>query len=170
MPLPMRLRQLSVRELRELARADAREFMQKFGPATYPLDVTALARQAGAEVFIADLGEDVYGMIEGNASGATIYVDRESALTRRRFTIAHEIGHMVSYKDEAGVPQYVDVRDEDGRGNAEEIYANEFAGELLMPEVKLKELISEGADNFDIANLLNVSVAAVSYRRRVLGV
>lgn len=170
MPLPQRLQGQNVRNLRAMARADAREFVQKFGPATYPLDVTALARNAGAEVFIADLGENVYGMIEGGASGATIYVDRESALNRRRFTIAHEIGHMVSYKDEAGVPEYVDVRDDEGRGNAEEIYANEFAGELLMPEERMKALLARGDDNFDIANSLNVSVAAVSYRRRLLGV
>lgn len=170
MPLPARLQGLNVGQLRQLAREDAREFIEGFGSVDYPLDVTALAREVGAEVFVAELGENVYGMIEGSASGATIYVDRESPLNRRRFTIAHELGHMVSYKDEAGLDTFVDVRDEDGRGNAAEIYANEFAGELLMPATSMREYIDQGFDNFDIARELAVSAAAVSYRRQILGI
>lgn len=170
MPIPARLQGQNVRNLRTMARHDARDFLRMFGPTSYPLDVTALARQAGAEVFIAELGENVYGMIEGGASGATIYVDRESPRNRRRFTIAHELGHMVSYKDEAEVPEFVDVRDDEGRGNAEEIYANEFAGELLMPEDKMRDYVDRGFDNFDIASKLDVSAAAVAYRRRNIGI
>ncbi len=169
MALPERLRNKTVGQLRELARADAQEFASKFGPLTYPFDVTELARDAGAEVFIAQLGENVYGMIEGNESGATIYVDAESSSARRRFTIAHELGHMVSYKDEATMADFVDVRDDAGRGSAAEVYANEFAGELLMPRAIVKDLIERGHDNISIAETLRVSIQAVGYRRAVQG-
>lgn len=170
MALPERLKGKTIRQLRELARSDAQEFAAEFGPLTYPFDVTELARDAGASVFTAQLGENVYGMIEGNESGATIYVDSESASPRRRFTIAHELGHMVSYKDEATMADFVDVRDDAGRGSAAEVYANEFAGELLMPASVLTQLIENGQDNISIAQRLKVSMPAVGYRRAILGI
>lgn len=171
MSLPSRLAGQTVRQLREIARKDVIEFRDQFGPFAYPIDITELAREAGAQVFTAQLGENVYGMIEGNESGATIYVDAESPINRRRFTIAHELGHMVSYKDEGTAAlEYVDERSSETNGTAAEIYANEFAGELLMPKSLLEHYIATGCDNLTIAKNLKVSMQAVSYRRQILGI
>lgn len=167
---PERLLGKNVGQLRQLARQDAQEFLAQHGRYEYPFDLVHLARDAGAEVMISQLGDDVYGMIEGGADGATIYVDSDQPLVRRRFTIAHELGHMVSYKDEAGAPNYVDARSDGGVGTAPEVYANEFAGAVLMPEELMKQYIDEGMSNFDIARELKVSPTAVSYRRQVLGI
>lgn len=170
MALPERLKGKTVRELREIARHDVSEFVEEFGPVTYPINITELARAAGAEVFLAQLGDDVYGMIEGNPGGATIYVDYDSAPNRQRFTIAHELGHMVSYKDDSAFADYVDARSDTGQGSAAEIYANEFAGELLMPSSKLRSMVERNLDGFWIAEEFGVSMAAVNYRRRILGI
>ncbi|WP_343956428.1 ImmA/IrrE family metallo-endopeptidase [Yaniella flava] len=170
MTIPERLRNKTVGQLRELARADAREFLTQQERYDYPFDMVHLARDAGAEVMISQLGDDVFGMIEGHADGATIYVDSDQPLNRRRFTLAHELGHMVSYKDEAGTPNYVDARSDAGSGTASEIYANEFAGAVLMPETLMKQFIDDGMNNWDIARELKVSTAAVSYRRQLLGI
>lgn len=63
---------------------------------------------------------------------------------------------------------YIDRRSEDGRGTPSEIYANEFAGNLLMPAAALRGLISSGADELQMAATFGVSLSALRYRRSVL--
>ena len=131
----------------------------------------ALARAAGASVFVAELGEDTYGMLVGDAAGQNIYVDRDQPPSRRRFIVAYELGHMVSHIDEP-LPEgtaFVDARSEAGRGTAPEVYANEFAGNLLMPAPEVRRLGNEGEDTIAMAAYFGVSVSAMGYRRQVLG-
>lgn len=111
-------------------------------------------------------------MIQGDPAGANIYVDTDSAPVRQRFTVAHELGHMVSYQGELLDPTegFVDRRSDAGVGTASEIYANEFAGELLMPRDQLERAIRTGKTDFQLANYFNVSLQALTYRRRLLRV
>ena len=51
-----------------------------------------------------------------------------------------------------------------------EYKANEFAGELLMPENNLREYIKNGTRNIgELANIFGVSAAAMKYRIISLG-
>jgi len=60
--------------------------------------------------------------------------------TRKRFTIAHEIGHYVipSHRNLENVCTADDVESWDKRLNPAEIEANEFAAELLLPEKSMR--------------------------------
>lgn len=63
-----------------------------------------------------------------------IVVNADMPLTRQRFSIAHEVGHLAH--DRTGVHSY------GGRGGSEK-WAHDFAGELLMPGEELRRLWDE---------------------------
>lgn len=107
----------TVGEVRAMARADAARVLSSYWDGVFPVNPVALARAAGASVFVAELGEDTYGMLVGDAAGQNIYVDRDQPPSRRRFTVAHELGHLVCYIDEP-LPEgmmFVDARSDTGR-------------------------------------------------------
>lgn len=87
---------------------------------------------------------------------------------RQRFSIAHEIGHFV-LPHRSGVYSCMDERSE----TVEEIEANEFAAELLMPEVVFREKWEEYEDNpfhriGHLSSIFGVSLSAVKIRSEKL--
>ncbi|APU18480.1 putative DUF955 family protein [Actinoalloteichus sp. GBA129-24] len=80
---------------------------------------------------------------------------------RRRFSVAHELGHLMLHPDPAP-------------GSAHhEGEANAFAAELLMPEAVFGDLLPDPTDLVALAELggrWGVSIAAMAYRGRTLGV
>jgi Zn-dependent peptidase ImmA (M78 family) len=87
---------------------------------------------------------------------------------RRRFTIAHEIGHFVLH------PQRLAPNRGGDPGNAarqqQEHEADQFAAELLMPEDLVREaVVLHGPDAVRLADRFGVSRAAMQVRLRYLG-
>jgi len=83
--------------------------------------------QAGCVVFEIDFGTrkiDGCGDFVGDVP--VVFVNAQSSAARARFTIAHEIGHLIMHE----------IPDE----HSEE-EAHEFASELLMPEDELKSML-----------------------------
>lgn len=164
---------LTVDQIRSKARADASAALAVYWDEQMPVDPVAIARRAGLSVFDAQLGEDTWGMIIGNGDGsADIYLDLDQGNTKRRFSCAHELGHyfdrMADLSIEAGTG-FEDKRSEEGRGTADEVYANEFAASLLMPETRFRALAGGGVPTVAIAAEFGVSPASAAYRRRLLG-
>lgn len=164
----------TVQEIRDKARADAKAVLDSFWDEGFPVDPIAIARKAGLSVFDAQLGDDTWGMIIGNGDGsADIYLDLDQGRTKRRFSCAHELGHyfdrMADLSIEPGTG-FEDKRSDEGRGTADEVYANEFAASLLMPESRFRALAGGGAPTVAIAAEFEVSPASASYRRQLLGV
>jgi Zn-dependent peptidase ImmA (M78 family)/DNA-binding XRE family transcriptional regulator len=80
---------------------------------------------------------------------------------RRRFSVAHELGHLLLHPEPAP-----------GSGHHER-EANVFAAELLMPAVELADRLPRPADVAelkDVADGYGVSVTALAYRGKDLGV
>ncbi|MBM3698031.1 MAG: ImmA/IrrE family metallo-endopeptidase [Actinobacteria bacterium] len=99
---------------------------------------------------------------------------RESA-GRRRFTVAHEIGHWVCQCDEgrAESPKSILCRDGDmasGAGGPLEREANNFAASLLMPEARVRDAASGGLDIDAAAEVFGVSDIAMEWRYFNLGI
>ena len=163
---------MTVAQIRAKARADAVEVLGEYWfPNRLPVDPISIARQLGASVFSADLGPDTWGMLVGTSGGAAIYLDRLQPINRYRFSCAHEIGHLVDRgRDIADGKALVEKRTDQSRGRADEIYANEFAASLLMPEAHLRAAVAVGEDNFDLAQRFEVSLESVTYHRRLLGI
>lgn len=156
----------TVGEIREMAREGAAEILKSYWDFQLPVKVIKIARALGASVFTAQLGDDVYGMLKSEPGGPSIYLDEDQPNARMRFTCAHEIGHLYSHLGDDR--DFVDARSNAGRGTASEIYANEFAGNLLMPKQCVEEMLAEGIPPIQMAEKFGVSLAAMGYRLKVL--
>lgn len=111
-----------------------------------------------------------------------VWVDRGEARRspgRRRFTIAHEIGHLVLHAPTSKGVFYdrpTDIREIDGDSPGElpelrqrEREANVFARELLMPEPLVNEQAHATGFNLPaLASRFEVSVPAMRLRLRLL--
>ena len=93
-----------------------------------------------------------------------IYLSRFTSPKRDVFTIAHELGHFVLHS------RLGSIRINAQRGNEDtlsEREANTFASEFLMPEELLRKKYNNNL--LELANDFNVSMSAMLYRCRVLG-
>ncbi|KAA0096937.1 ImmA/IrrE family metallo-endopeptidase [Mycolicibacterium sp. P1-18] len=140
-----------------------------------PIDPVVVARQLGINVYSSALPADVSGYIVKRAASSApdIFLNSEHSPVRQRFTCAHELGHYFAILNKgANAPDtYVFKRDalaSCGIDNSE-IYANQFAANLLMPESVVRDLVSQGLDVIEVARELHVSVDAMSHRMRNLG-
>src|SRR4051812_22563300 len=104
-----------------------------------PVDVEAAAKACGVRVVHQDLEDSVSGMLVIKDGHGVIGVNQNHHPNRRRFTIGHELGHYILHRRKAKV--FVDAspvffRDETSADGTEtqEVDANAFAAELLMPE------------------------------------
>jgi IrrE N-terminal-like domain len=105
--------------------------------------------------------------LEPLGDGHAIVLNGSSGERRRRFTIAHEIGHFVLHPRRQRAER-------GGQGNAgmgaQEREADQFAAELLMPEHLVRHAVVElGADVARLADRFDVSQAAMRVRLSRLG-
>lgn len=108
-----------------------------------------------------------YGAVAADESTgqATIWVKAGDAPVRQRFTMAHEVGHLLLH------PSGVAYRDNSFRGGWKEREANQFAADLLMPPWMLGPLtLHYGGDESALAGIFDVSQEAMGYQvQKVLG-
>ena len=136
-----------------------------------PISVVGIAKELGIKVYkTEDFDDQISGLIQkdeqyGGKSGYAIYTNARHPITRRRFTIAHEIGHFCLHRELIG-----DGITDDGlyrrrlKGRFESA-ANHFAGNLLMPKKLVLKFIEQGVDTVEeLAEKFNVSKSAVSIR------
>lgn len=146
-----------------------------------PVPVERLARLRGAQVRYEPLDGDLSGMLFREGARAIIGVNASHPKSRQRFTIAHELGHLELHQPtEFFVDHRFLVRRRDGLSsqavNHEEIEANGFAAELLMPSLMLeKDLAGFDVDYEDeeltrwLADRYKVSLQAMAIRLSALG-
>ncbi|WP_331733904.1 ImmA/IrrE family metallo-endopeptidase (plasmid) [Streptomyces sp. NBC_00080] len=166
-----------------MARADtaARTLLQEFQVTVAPVDPFMLARGLGVQVVPQDLDADVSGMLLRRDSRCVIGVNRTHPRSRRRFTVAHELGHLRMHR---GRPLILDTDTRVNYRNTvssmatdrEEIEANRFAAALLAPEVLVREAVQRisfrTVDELvaQLAGLLELSEIAMTYRLMNLGI
>lgn len=131
-----------------------------------PVDVEMLARRMHIELLPESTGSEISGRIEVDAAAAraVIRVRRDHAPWRQRFTIAHEIGHLMRGHAESSTTCLRWLG-----GTPEESEANRYAADLLMPMWMLEPLMLQyGADWSRLARLFQVSEDAMKIRLSVL--
>ena len=139
-----------------------------------PVDPVYLAGRFGIRVVALGLEPDVSGMlVKQPTEDPLIYINGADSAVRQRFTCAHELGHYVarttgSSDDSYG---YIDRRGPSASHGTDpsEIYANQFAAELLMPRENVHALADELTDAA-LAVRFNVSLGAMRYRLVNLGI
>lgn len=136
-----------------------------------PVDVAEAARRLGVNVYSAKLADKVSGVLVRDtsyksASGFVIFVDEDEPAVRQRFTAAHELGHFVLHKESIGDRNEDNyLLRSDGMSNRQEVEANQFAANLLMPMELVQKAMEEGHTTpRALADLFCVSKLAMSIR------
>ncbi|ARU60940.1 hypothetical protein CBW65_07475 [Tumebacillus avium] len=120
-----------------------------------PIPVEKIAKKLGIEIHEEEFENELSGVLYRDQNQVVIGVNKLHHEKRKRFTIAHEIGHFILHK---GNPIHIDkeffVNFRDATSsqatNIEEIEANTFAAALLMPkELVKKELANIAVDGID---------------------
>lgn len=161
----------------EQIESEAQKLLQKLGVVKLPVALRRLAKKLGAMVRYEPYPEDeqgLSGILFREGDKTIIGVNALHAKTRRRFTIAHEIGHMVLHKQDA---LFVDgsflVHKRDRKSSQatdlKEIQANQFAAALLMPQDLLekrvkKEYLLSLKSVIELASEFGVSTEAMTFR------
>lgn len=142
------------------------------------VDLEALVATIGIDLDLHPYDAALAGTITRPHDRWVIGVNAAHTLTRRRFTIAHAIGHYVMHRDllalREGVPGVADARNYqqpaiDILRNPHilphhETEANRIAATLLMGTEKMRRLMAEGLDADQIAPLIGCAPAAVRIR------
>ena len=123
---------------RRLIQTAVTDLLQKGNINEAPIDVERIARNLNIAVKRTPSEDDISGFLLRHPGGqAIIGVNTLHHPNRQRFTIAHEIGHFVLHQqEEVHVDRsVVKLRDRaSSKGeDPEEVEANGFAAELLMP-------------------------------------
>lgn len=117
--------------------------LKELGLYSVPVDLEALCDKLGVEKQTNLRFSSHSGEIKVDEAGKVkIWINSKDAPNRRRFTLAHEIGHLINdiipyLRTEEGVSEFeddVETLKRDGRQHPIEFRANDFAARLLMPQ------------------------------------
>lgn len=158
-----------------LARRKASELIQAARIIHPPIPVEKLAERAGAVVRYEPFEGKLSGMLYRSTEGSIIGVNSLHAAVRQRFSIAHEVGHLVLHEPQFQIDEHAFVAFRDPQSSKAsdpaEIEANQFAAVLLMPEELLKKSIVDLGKNPDVedaihhlAQIFEVSQEAMTIR------
>ncbi|MDQ1130259.1 ImmA/IrrE family metallo-endopeptidase [Microbacterium sp. SORGH_AS_0888] len=145
------------------------------GAPRLPVDPVAVARSLGVNVYEVVLPNTTSGMIAkvSDVAGTDILVNSEHAPKRQRFTVAHELGHYIAILNDPDRVSNPFLHKRDSLSSCgtdtEEIFANRFAAELLMPEDEVRRAARVGASVYQLAAQFDVSVDAMNFRLVNLG-
>jgi len=144
------------------ARNVARKLLADVGINNPPVlirDITNhIKKEKDLSIYSWAFGEDTDGIQITEGEKATIGYNKAQHPHRQRFTVAHEIGHLLL--GHTGKNFILDLNSK----KPEEIEANQFAAELLMPLEMLKKDLQSKKNAKDIAREYNVSEEAVWWR------
>lgn len=157
----------------------AREALRDHGLIGGPVDPVRLAGALGVKVYNAKFGaKGIHGLLAIRSGRPSIYVEASDAPARKRFTIAHELGHYLLHFGDQDI-EHIDEAD-DFRSVADldegwsperrrEWEANTFAAALLMDEESVREHWPRVGSVDGMAALYQVSKQAMVFRLAELG-
>ena len=151
-----------------------------------PVPVKTIATSEGLHVIDTSITGDVSGALLRSNGAAVIIVNQDHHTNRQRYTVGHELAH--HFLNHEGEREHLDwqftVLRRDGKSSegtdANEIEANFFAANLLMPKDFLRSDVAQlarfngeaalgEADIKRLARRYEVSPLAMSYRLVSLG-
>ena len=155
---------------RKLIKDIVNKLINESGCNNAPVDVEAIAKTNNTTLHKQSVDDSFSGYLfrDVRLSSGVIGINADHHPNRQRFTIAHELGHFLLHSgedvhiDQQFVMLRRDVKSSEGT-NEEEMEANLFAAELLMPEEFLAEDI-RGFDFLDHVDESRISELAKKYR------
>jgi Zn-dependent peptidase ImmA (M78 family) len=158
---------------------DAIELLHRLRIGEVPVPLEYLAKSLAISVSYQPFDGDISGMLYRDDERVVIGVNSQESAVRQRFTIAHEIGHFRLHPGhDVRIDRLVRVnfRGEASStwSNKEEVEANSFAAELLMPKERLQREVVKAIDRKEalsdrelverLAQRFAVSRQAMAYR------
>jgi transcriptional regulator with XRE-family HTH domain len=150
----------------------AQLLLSRAGVVTLPVPVEDLAALCGAHVLRCSFDDALSGLVVELDVGPVIAVNADHVPVRQRFTIAHELGHLILGH---GPQFYIDLqsRPEDGDPPGyharHEREANDFAANTLMPAAMVRASFGRRKTVEPLARTFGVSDLAMRYRLANLG-
>src|SRR6266542_275897 len=137
---------------KKIIQSKVSELLQSNGITGAPVDVETIAANLGIVVRKTPAEDEISGfLLKQPQGGAVIGINTLHHPNRQRFTIGHEIGHFMLHDfDEVHVDKFVvRLRNEASSSgeDKEEVEANRFAAELLMPRHMLERELAQFAMN-----------------------
>ena len=165
---------------RQKSKRKAAEILAEWRQTKPPIDVDFLAEKVGVNLVYDELDDDVSGILVKKKGKVFLAVNSNHHPNRQRFSIAHELGHYFLHLNSSSavfIDKTVYYRNVDSTSGKyqQEIEANAFAADLLMPKDMLeKELEKFGEeltdmDIYRLANRFGVSQQAMDLRLQNLG-
>lgn len=172
-------------KLREAIDNFANGIWDVFNLESNDIDLESFVKNIGGTIETRDeLPNGADGMLRKTSNDVTdhnfeISVNKELSSQRIKFTIAHELGHLFLHcgyivnKEKWDAVDLTYYKNEQSDEN--ELEANEFARDFLMPEDRFREFIMDHShdnriDMNLVANNFNVSLGAAINRARQLGI
>ena len=141
-----------------------------------PVDVVKIAKLNSINVYEGNLEKNVSGAIRYNkeTENFEILVNKNDTRERKRFTIAHEIGHFFLHKeilisDEIHIDIMYRMPNDNDEQKRREKDVDYFAGALLMNRTLLTKMYNENNTITELAEIFDVSVSAMTVRLDILG-
>jgi Zn-dependent peptidase ImmA (M78 family) len=137
-------------------RQKANRLLRENGVLEAPVDVEAIAASLHIEIRKSPTDDEISGFLLKHPDGtAVIGVNVLHHPNRQRFTVGHEIGHFVLHQfEQVHVDKFVLKLRSDASStgeNEEEVEANRFAAELLMPW----EFLADDLPKYSVRDLLD---------------
>jgi hypothetical protein len=135
-----------------------------------PVDVLGVANAFGLNVWEEELEKGVSGKlfrddVNGGSAHYSIIVNAPESLTRKRFTVAHEIAHFILHRNQIGDGLSDDTFYRSGLSSSQEVEANKLAADIIMPYPLIDTLQRSGVSGVpELAETLQVSLTAMMIR------
>lgn len=152
------------------------ELLQKYHVKAPPVPIDEIARGEGATTIVRHFNNEISGLLLREGNSIIIAVERNQPPTRKRFTIAHECGHLMLHQGKevrVDTAFRVNLRSPESSTaeDVEEIESNAFAAAILMPEAFLRKEIDKLVFDIDdeecvkaLAKRYQVSAQAMTLR------
>lgn len=153
----------------------AKELLQEHELYEVPVDPIKLAEILNVEVYQTNFKDDnLSGVISKDEEKVVILTSSNEHYNRTRFTVAHELGHLVLHMNKN---QIIEEYHRGNKRSKQEMEANAFAAALLMPIDLIKPYVDE-LDKTNLpdyskikvlAEIFKVSESSMGYRMANLG-
>lgn len=149
------------------------QILAQTGSNRAPIDVERIANSMNARVVRNDFKDEISGVLVRRPGEIVIGVEISQSDERQRFTIAHEIGHLVLHDLGEVHVDKVNFRSSlsSTAENVEEVEANAFAAALLMPRALIMADLQGQVVNIEddrqigwLSKRYGVSTQAMTYR------
>lgn len=150
------------------AREMARKVLKDYDLSEVPTDLLKVFQQLGLKYIELNDAEDIDGAIlEIGGKPAIAVLNKAKPISRQRFTLAHELGHIFLSHAQRDAYDPEEIREDQNTFTetskpSREKEADAFASELLIPSERLKENVADINNIEKLADIFQVSRAAVT--------